>query len=854
MTEGPGRTDAPITVRAWGVAEDYDPVRNQILTGFRSRFPHIRPVGPGGLHFGGNEYNRMFDTLPLMQIAGGAQPDVLHMWFPHCEKYIDQRFLYPLDKYLERAANIRIEDGHLLETPQYLARLKASPSYVSDIEPRAPDVVWPVIRRPCPYAADCGYCRRHGLTAAARHQHVWALPVQVEAASLVYRRDLFRKAGLPDRPPDTLEQFIEYARKLTDPDEGAFGLRIDLQRIATEAERFLEAMGGQLAERDDQGNYRSAFDSEEAVEACYFLTRLFYEPFTNPKGKRLRSVVFPGSSGGSVDSPPWRGGVAKIGMFAESFPQKYFWPRPRSQYGYGPLPRGPGGDRGGTVRGRLLGVYAGLEDDERKAAAAWEWIRYFDGPEARRILARVKVERGDGAFLQPPLLKLIGQDALIRQVPRRWVEASEEAMRSSRPPLIDLNVEKIQRGFSKAVNQVWTSGAVQDAVARGDADGAKKLIRSMLAKRVRMTDMQDLGMLTTSQKRFRSRVAIAVAILILLIFVLVLRKVLKTFAASHVVEVDRTGGTWQFGRYKWAYIMLIPAVGSIALWTYYPLARGTVMAFQDYNVRGFSHWVGMDNFAAALFSEEFWYAMWVALKYVLLFALFGFTAPIVLAFLLTEVPRGKVLFRTIYYLPAVLSGIVVMFLWKGFYGTDGLINQLLNVFVVLLNWIPGVEIASFQKDWLKDPAFALLFVMLPVIWVGAGPGCLIYLAALKTIPEELYEAADIDGAGILQKAFHVAIPGIKGLILINFIGVIVGQMKGGGEFVLAMTQGGPYSPYGATEVVGLHIYWQAFGYLKFGLATAMAWILGSMLVGFTVLQMQRLSRMEFRSAASTGDA
>jgi len=67
-----------------------------------------------------------------------------------------------------------------------------------------------------------------------------------------------------------------------------------------------------------------------------------------------------------------------------------------------------------------------------------------------------------------------------------------------------------------------------------------------------------------------------------------------------------------------------------------------------------------------------------------------------------------------------------------------------------------------------------------------------------------------------------------------------------------MTQGGPYNPYGETEVVGLHIYWQAFGFLRFGVATAMAWVLGSMLVGFTVLQLQRLSRMEFRAAKATG--
>jgi multiple sugar transport system permease protein len=259
----------------------------------------------------------------------------------------------------------------------------------------------------------------------------------------------------------------------------------------------------------------------------------------------------------------------------------------------------------------------------------------------------------------------------------------------------------------------------------------------------------------------------------------------------------------------------------------------------------------MENFANVLFDGEFWHAMWISLKYGGLYLAFGFFAPIILAFLLTEVPRGKILFRTIYYLPAVLSGAVVIFLWKGFYGGYGLINQMLNIGVHATNWIAGSHIANFDKPWLDNPHVALFFCLLPTIWAGMGPGCLIYLAALKTVPEEFYEAAEIDGAGIWSKLRHVAIPGIRGLIAINFIGALIGTIHGGSEMVMAMTGGSPYNPYGETEVVGLHIYWQAYGYLRFGAATAMAWVLGSLLIGFTMMQLTRLSRMEFRRAGAT---
>ena len=108
---------------------------------------------------------------------------------------------------------------------------------------------------------------------------------------------------------------------------------------------------------------------------------------------------------------------------------------------------------------------------------------------------------------------------------------------------------------------------------------------------------------------------------------------------------------------------------------------------------------------------------------------------------------------------------------------------------------------------------------------------------------------DIDGAGIRYKITHVAIPTIKILVMINFVGAMIGAIRGSGGFVLAMTGGGPYSSLGgATEVVGLKLFFTTFGYLKFGVGAAMAWVIGAMLIGFTVLQFKRLSNVEFRTA------
>ncbi|OGV39230.1 MAG: hypothetical protein A2X48_01230, partial [Lentisphaerae bacterium GWF2_49_21] len=382
-----------------------------------------------------------------------------------------------------------------------------------------------------------------------------------------------------------------------------------------------------------------------------------------------------------------------------------------------------------------------------------------------------------------------------------------------------------------------------------DEKGAKSRIQEILNVRVEMANQKMLNILPDDVRKFRTNVAAVVSIALFAVFILVLLKVFRTFSQNMTrSDADRARGEWQFGRHKVAYLLLLPAVLSIAVWSYWPLMRGTIMAFQDYNVRGFSTWMGFENFATVLFSAEFWYALLISLEYTVMFMSFGFIAPIVLALLLSEVPKGKIFFRTIYYLPAVLSGVVVIFLWKGFYGQHGMINQMLNFCVDSVNYICGTHITEFTAEWLNSPRFALFFCLLPSIWAGMGPGCLIYLAALKGIPDDLYEAADIDGANAFYKVWSISLPSIKSLIAINFIGAAIGCMKSGSEFILAMTGGGPYTPYGATEVIGLHIFWEAFGYLRFGVATAMAWVLGVMLIGFTVYQLQSLSRMEFKAA------
>ncbi len=834
-----------IRLRAWGVPEyarnDVEALADRkIVEAFQERFPNVKPVATTGLEIPGRQTK---DILPLMQIAGDIAPDVLYVNFRQSDTFISNKFLYPLDRYLEHLVGATVRGGHLLAPDAYVAQLRQGPNFAREVAERVPDQCWPVMRRRCPYGAECPYLKAWGEPPAGVHYHTWCFPVGPDFIALFYRKDLFFEAGLPDRAPETIDEMLAWCRRLTNPKEDRYGLQIFLEELGWSTMSFLYSCGGRVVEQDQRGEWRCAFDTEEAVEAYYLVARFFLEPFENQHG-RFTGVVYLGEPQGTHE--------LRCAMSFNYLDQRFFGTYDPGQFGFGPVPAGPAGLRGSEFNSRMVGIYAGLETDIPKRNAAWEYIRFFDGPEARLVRTTTLVESGMGRFVRPKLLEEAGFPEYVRQVPRGWEDAARVALEHGIPEPYGRNCQQVYTYVSRAIDQIRTDARVQRAMAAFDGPAAKARIREILRERVRRSNETMLDIYTPEQRRFRSTVAAAVAGAILLVFALMFRWVFRAFARAEPAEPGRRRAGWQFGRYKWAWIILLPALGTIALWEYWPLLRGAVIAFQDYNVRGFSEWVGMQNFANVLFDDEFWYALGVAVQYSLLFMAFGFAAPIALAFLLTEVPRGKILFRTIYYLPAVLTGVVVIFLWKGFYGRYGMINDLVNFAIGLLNYLPGVALEEVHTAWLESPTFALFFCLLPTIWAGMGPGCLIYLAALKTIPEDLYEAADIDGAGIWGKTFHIAIPSIRSLILINFIGAMIGTMKTGGGFILAMTGGGPYTPYGRTEVVGLHIFWQAFAYLRFGAATAMAWVLGAMLIGFTVFQLQRLSRMEFRTAAGTG--
>ncbi|MBI4024848.1 MAG: extracellular solute-binding protein [Verrucomicrobia bacterium] len=743
----------------------------EIIRRFEALHPHIRLTTSEGLRIEG----KGDEITPLMQIAADISPDVIYVNFKNADSYTQQGFLYPLDRFVERLPK-------------------------EELESRVPAPAWQVIRRP----------GRDGVV------HTWALPYNTYVVAMVYRRDVFRAAGLSiDRGPRDWKELEDICRKIRDAQPDKYGMGFD--RSSDESWHFMSFLwsaGGEAMAEVSPNQWRAVFDSPQAVEAFAFYHKL------------VRSdLAYRGADIGTL----WkRGRIAMSFTYLNDVQLAGVDP---VQYGIAPVPLGPTGIRGNEVNCAMMGIFAGVKD-RRKREAAWEFIRFYDSPEARAIRTRIFVENGLASQINPRFLRASGYEEYLQDVPREWTEAFEEAMSTGKPEPFGKNSNLIYKEMSSPMDQMFYDNRMEQCWKAGDDKGLKQRVQEIFSEAVKRTNERIIGYVPPETQRFRRQVAAGVAAAVVAAFFFLFRYIWRVFTP---VTLNAQSAGWGFRRHWFAYFILLPALATILIWQYIPLGRGSVMAFQDYMIMGESRWVGLDNFALLLFDPTFWNALWVTLQFTFWSLSLGFFAPVLLAILLQEVPHGKILYRTVFFLPSIVSGLIVIFLWRSFYAPDGLFNQ-------ALGWV-GIQ---SHLNWLTDPRFALVACILPGIWAGAGPGCLIYLAALKSIPDDLYEASDLDGATFFQKIRHVIFPGLKPLLIINFVGAFAGAFHSSAN-ILVMTGGGPYTPYGATEVTSLLIYYNAFLYLRFGFATAMAWTLGAMLVGFTVIQLKRLSRMEFKT-------
>jgi len=800
------------------------------------------------------------DSGPLMAIAGGVAPDVMSVFFRVSDTYIQQGFLYPLDK---------PEDNYftsLTETEKTFC-----------IHPK----IMPVMHR----------------RGTDGQKHMWAMPLGgVMGRVVLYRKDLLAANNIPYPNNDwTWDDFFDICKKVTDPAKGIYGACYPtFNQESWYWVTYLWSAGGEVLECDEAKNeWRAVYNSPAGVQALDFYNRLCNEVWYDKDGRKRYGYVMRQAAASIVRK--WE--IGQIAFYTTYIDEKTFTQINPDVTGIVAVPKGPGGHRASELNSYMQGIFAGVKDPVIRDAA-WEYIRFLASEDAVRIQTRVLVEGGLGRFINSRYLRMFGYDDIVRLAPKGIEECFNIALETGRPEPYGRNCQMVYEIMTKPLvkaAQLTISGEMPTNSIQRSA-----LLQSLLDESVRETNEKMIGIISPEELLKRRIAAVAFLVLIVCAFMFLFRRVAKIFSGTAVVGEKPVG--CGFRKYAWAYILLFPALLTIAFWQYLPLILGSKLAFQDYHIMGGSTWVWVDNFGAVLWDKEWWRAVWNSARYCILVIGLTFLPPVILAVLLQEIPRGKILFRTIFYLPAVISGLVVIFLWQSFYEPTeyGVLNAVVlsipavgyialggGFFLIMFffakrlllhqKYLTGAMclavgamlfmfffdfarpilfqegthwyLALFKKTsdpyrWLLDPKTAMFCCVLPMVWAGMGPGCLIYLAALKGIAEDFYEAADIDGASFIDKILFVVIPMLKPLLIIQFIGIFIASWQSE-AFILAMTGGASN-----TTVAGLHIFYKAYMHLKFGPASAMAWVLGFMLIGFTVHQLRILSRLEFKTAGN----
>jgi putative chitobiose transport system permease protein len=279
------------------------------------------------------------------------------------------------------------------------------------------------------------------------------------------------------------------------------------------------------------------------------------------------------------------------------------------------------------------------------------------------------------------------------------------------------------------------------------------------------------------------------------------------------------------------YLFLLPAVALIGVFVVYPIIAVIYYSFTDYDIVRPPVWVGLDNFRALLGDETFWLALLHSFIYLIATPIL-IVLSVCLAIVVNRKLRGIHIYRALYFVPAVSGSIAIGLSWRWLFDRNGFINSVLQSFGLIHEPI----------QWLATPSLVLPIAIMLTIWAGVGYYSVIFLAGLQNIPEELYDAARIDGATDFQKHWHVSLPGLRPQIV--FVAVIssLAALKVFDEIYVLTGRTGGILDSGVTMV--FYLWRQAFQLHHAGYAAAIAIVLLAVTLVFSMVNVRILERQE----------
>ncbi|WP_099469940.1 carbohydrate ABC transporter permease [Konateibacter massiliensis] len=290
-------------------------------------------------------------------------------------------------------------------------------------------------------------------------------------------------------------------------------------------------------------------------------------------------------------------------------------------------------------------------------------------------------------------------------------------------------------------------------------------------------------------------------------------------ANATTVAPTKKKGFKKFVKENTGFFFILPWLIGFLIFKLIPFGSSLVYSFTDYHLFDGITQVGLMNYTDIFSDNKIMKAFGVTFKYSFITVPLKLTAALFIAYILNFKIKGVNLFRTAYYIPSILGGsVAIAVLWKAVFRDEGLINTLLSYF--------GIN----GPNWLSDPSYALFIICLLRVW-QFGSAMVIFLAALKGVSGDLYEAAAIDGAGKWRQFFSITVPLITPVIFYNLVTQLCQAFQEfNGPYII--TKGGPRN---STTLVSLLVYNNAFKSYEMGMASAMAWLMFIIVMVLTVI-------------------
>jgi multiple sugar transport system permease protein len=280
-----------------------------------------------------------------------------------------------------------------------------------------------------------------------------------------------------------------------------------------------------------------------------------------------------------------------------------------------------------------------------------------------------------------------------------------------------------------------------------------------------------------------------------------------------------------------SYAFLAPWLTGFFVLTLYPMVYSLYLSFTRYNIIQAPVWIGLRNYFVMFAGnadfprdERFLNSLFVTLRFVVISVPCKLVFALAVAMLMNQKMKGIPFYRTIYYIPTLLGGsVAIAVLWRRLFAGDGVLNLIIR------------QVSSGRLNppsWISTPEFSLYTLILLAVWQFGSP-MIIFLAGLKQIPAEYYEAASVDGAGKTRRFFAITLPCLSPIIFFNLVMQMIGAFQ---SFTQAFViSGGTGGPVDSTMFYSLYLYLRGFAYSQMGYASAMAWVLLVIIAAMTFL-------------------